>query len=100
MLYQGNWLCYSHVLIEKVTVEHKVSKAHASMCVTHKRKLGPLDKKMTALLVLEGIELYTMSDLEELSAEPFYPLAFHRTQTDAYIKIDKRVKFENYKFKL
>ena len=73
-------MIYSHVLIEKVTVEHKVSKAHASMCVTHKRKLGPLDKKMTALLVLEGIELYTMSDLEELSAEPpFYPLAFHRT---------------------
>ena len=71
-------MIYSHVLIEKVTVEHKVSKAHASMCVTHKRKLGPLDKKMTALLVLEGIELYTMSDLEELSAEPFYPLAFHR----------------------
>ena len=68
-------MIYSRVLIEKVKVEPKVSKAHASMCVTHKRKLGPLDKKMTALLVLEGNELYTMSDLEEFSTKQFYPLA-------------------------
>ena len=94
-------MIYSYVLIEKVIIEHMVLvlRAHASMCVTHKRKLGPLDKKMTALLVLEGIELYMMSDFPRALYCEVLVLPFSLSELDACIKIRISHKLE-FKFEM